>query len=761
MKLELNTENYFDVHNAYDARSNDELSETEEVPLAEERTIAQERSLAEERSLAGDILYTGTPSNDNRLKYDQNRTTEILLDEPVEPENEDCGSDIVPPDTTDLHGKKKITVPALISMTKVLFDRERLAFYSLLNRSLRNGTLHELTGWKFTTRVINKQVCSFPHVSYWRIDRENFYADVQVELKLSTTDGTKIWKGYIVCWCEFEDDEQFFARMEKAQTEQENKDPNQKTDSDSQQAGKRKLTIYLEELTDQVDRDPEEYEPLDKYLVPYATNRRVDQIAEKMWEKYHPAALTDPGERKAELLAEKMGLTIMHCPVYDHMGVDSMVFFKADRLSLGEDRTESDGKGGKRHIKAAHGVPEMIPANTIVVNSNRIRREYSSINIFHECYHHENHFLFYCLQELASNDFRQVPTREVIVDENEEVTDSVYFMEKQANRGSMGLMLPATDTRRMIAAECGKVKEYANTGELYETAGMQMGKTLALPDFRIRMRMIQLGHIEAKGAMNRANRVSIEPFAFDKDAWRDSDHTFIIDEKRVNGLAGKSLELQMLLDNGKYVYADGHVARNLPEFVRWDQAKERYFLTDKAKKNVDKCCLRFEQRYVQRNVGTYVYGRMYYDADYLKQNEFYLSDIINQNQVDELDARDLFEEMFPTDFKAAIKQLQKKNKCSNATLAADLKMDDSTFARALDNPRQYRNEDFLTILCLYFKLPDWISRLLFKRAHFQLDEDDKRHRAILHILRSQSNDGIEAANAYLKKVGQETLRFSF
>ena len=32
-----------------------------------------------------------------------------------------------------------------------------------------------------------------------------------------------------------------------------------------------------------------------------------------------------------------------------------------------------------------------------------------------------------------------------------------------------------------------------------------------------------------------------------------------------------------------------------------------------------------------------------------------------------------------------------------------------------------------------------------------LDEEDKRHEAILHILRVQTEDGIEAANEYLCK----------
>lgn len=41
--------------------------------------------------------------------------------------------------------------------------------------------------------------------------------------------------------------------------------------------------------------------------------------------------------------------------------------------------------------------------------------------------------------------------------------------------------------------------------------------------------------------------------------------------------------------------------------------------------------------------------------------------------------------------------------------------------------------------------------MLFKRAHIQLDEDDRRHQVLQHILRDQSIDGLNAANDYLKE----------
>ena len=648
----------------------------------------------------------------------------ISVEDPEEPAETDCSDDSVPSDITDTNGKKKVQVPQLTSATKVLFDKYRLSFYSYLNRCRRNGTMESLIGSRVINTVINREVVTFPSVSYWRIDRENFYADVSVELKLKTPCGIRLWKGFLVCWCTF--------------------DPG--------------LSIDIVDLTDSVDRDRKEFDLLSNYLVPYSTNQRVDEIAEEIWKEYCEEALTDPRKRNANVLAEKMGLSIMHHPVYEHRGVDSILFFKEDYLSLGEDRYEKGKDGKKKRIKAKSGKPIVIPENTIVVNSNRIKQEYSSFNIFHECFHFQEHYLFYCLQELASNDFRQVPTKEIIIDEDEEHKDSIYFMEKQADRGGMGLMMPATDTRRLINDECGKVNEYHHIGELYDAAGSAMGKRLALPDFRIRMRMIQLGHIDAKGALNYVRKEKIEPFAFDHDAWRSNDHTFIIDEYKVKALRKKNKDFEILMEDGRYVYADGHVVRNHPEFVRWDQEKKRFFLTEWAKAHADKCCLRFVQKYVQRNVGRYVYGRMYYDADYVKQCEFYLSDLINEQQMSLPDAQFVFEKNFPETFKEAFEDLMHKNHETQETMADRLGTTRRSLREWLKDPERKISADFIVYVSQLWKLPDFISSMLLESAGIYLNKRDPRNRALEYIRTTMWDQGIDAANTFLRNNHMEMLR---
>lgn len=657
-------------------------------------------------------------------EQDQEKLYPVRLKDLEEPIQEDCSSDAIPYRTTDMEGKKKVLVPELISMTKVLFDNYRLPLYSYLNRCLRNGNLAGLVGSRILNDRIRSDVCNFPHVTYWRIDRENFYADVEVELKLKTPVGTQIWKGYLVCWCAFEG----------------------------------KFICSIEELTDNVDRKGDGYDQLSKYLVPYSTNKRMDQIAEDLWRRYLPEALTDPGRRVAEELAKRMGLTIEYHPIYEHRRmVDSVVFFKEDRLNIGEDRVEKSSDGKERRIKADTSEEVMIPANTIVVNTNRISRDYSAFNIFHECIHFEEHYLFFRLQELDSNDLRQVKTREIVIDKDEVIKDAIYFMEKQANRGAYGLMMPETHTRELIRTECRNAENYRHVGEKFELAGIAIGKTLHLPHFRIRARMVQLGNIEAKGALNYIRKDKIEPFAFDRDSWREEQHTFVIDELTVNALRRTNPDFEQVMKSGRFVYADGHVILNDPKYVKRGK-DDKFALTDEALKHVDDCCLRFVRLYVQQNVGRYVYGRLYYDSDLQKRTEFYLSDYINQKQMSLPDAKYHYKRDFPETFKEAFEDLMRKNGETQETMADKLGTTSKSLRDWLNDPEHKITLDFVVIVALMWKLPDWITRLLIESAGKQINERNPRHRDLDYIIDIMWDQGIEEANKYLTSHGHEILR---
>ena len=167
------------------------------------------------------------------------------------PVPEDCSTDLVPNVAANKKGKRVIEVPILTSMTKYLFDsdlgNQRLPMYTFLNRLLRSGILSQIVGVKVLNKVINRQACDFPNVTYWKISREEFYADVSVHLTLETTMGTCEWYGVLICLCEFSIDGLF---------------------------------CEIEELANNVDRESQGYIMLSPFLIPYYKNKMVDEEAE-------------------------------------------------------------------------------------------------------------------------------------------------------------------------------------------------------------------------------------------------------------------------------------------------------------------------------------------------------------------------------------------------------------------------------------------------------------------------------------------------
>lgn len=636
-----------------------------------------------------------------------------------------CDSAALPQGIENSEGKRVIEIPDFDTMTQFMMSKngadKRLTLYTYLNDLLRKGRLSGIVGFQIMNRVINRKACEFTDFRYWEFDRHDFIADISVTLTLKSKEGTREWKGVLVCYCGFS--HQFY--------------------------------LTVEELVKRTDRAEEGYVPLDNHLIQVYKGYQIDQEAEMMWRRYKlQEALTEPGKRDARSLAAAMGLTVLRLPIYEHKGLNSILFFEAGTIFVGADRIEKDEDGREIVYKDDFGEPMEIPANTIVINENRVEEQYEDFPIFHECYHYEKHYKAFRLQKLTSSDTRVIRRKRVIIDRNTKNKDYLFLMENQADRAAHGLWMPATDTRYRIAAKLSQVKNYSHNGELYESVGLSVAFQLGIPHFRMRARMIQLGCPEAKGILHYIERKRIRPFAFDPESLRAEELTFVITPAKIRNLCKESDEFKAVSDSRKYVYAEGHMVFNDPLFVQCNG--DGYKLTDFAIANVDVCCLRFVRIYVQKNLGEYVLGRMYMDAEYVERTMFYLKDYLKTPDTStEFAAKKAYKAAFPLNFKEAVEMLKKqsrtqKGESTNEQIAEYLHMATRTFTDSLTNPAMHTNPDFVLALCLYFRLPDWLSLLLFRRAGAMLDEDNPRHAAFMHILRAQSCDGLEAADEYLK-----------
>lgn len=657
------------------------------------------------------------------------------------PINEDCAKQGIPEDAEMPNGEEAIRVPVAKTMTDYLWDRYNLAMYSFVNGFLRRGELGRITG----CRVLNKKwfnretLHRSKRVDYWKVDRNSFYADVPVTLDLTTPFGLVQWKGYICFWCEF----------------------NQEFDCE------------LVDLTAKPERNG--YDTLNKFLVPVYDNKKIDYLAQKMWEDFGiPKGMTDPEARNPFLLAHRMGFRIFYCKFHERGKVSSVFFFGNGEMEVDGDVWEVDENGKKALIKKFDRTPFHVPEGSILVNENIICFKYLSMKIYHECIHGQWHYLYSRLQALTNNDPTNLETKLVKKEDYKTSDDPLYFMEKQAKRGAFGLDMPRDATLRLIEDGERRIRDFKNGGDRYEKIGAEIMRAYKEPDFFVRARMIQLGRVQAYGSFNWADKKRIEAYGFSATAFEDyiaDDEeviTYRVDHCDVNRISKENENLRKLIENRTYIYVPGHVVFNDARFVHYVNGEWK--LTDLAAKAVDECCIRFVQVYVQEYPGRFVFDRMYYDAEYYAQTKLYLNAFYDELEKhpeshgvkredihDDFDAKDSYGKDYPMDFYEGIKQLLKFNKISLSKMAEDFDMSDDTLKRRLQNPRDYKDVDFLTEICLYFKLPDWHSRLIFKRAKVQLDEDNKRDKIIQDILRGRSCDGIDAANEILQKYGEVKL----
>lgn len=659
------------------------------------------------------------------------------------PINESCARSGIPANAELPDGRKATYIPVAKTMTDFLWDRYLLAMYGYVNALLRRGELTSITGIKAQNRWFNHETLHLSkRVNYWKIDRKAFYADVPVRLDLATPYGTKYWHGFICFWCEFGEE----------------------------------FDCEIIDLTHEPERDG--FDVLNKFLFPVFNNRRIDYLTQQMWKAYGiPEGLTDPEARNAFLLAHRMGYRIFYCRFHQRGKISSVFFFGDGDMEVESDVYEVDENGKKSLVRKFNRTPFHVPAGSILVNENLIRFKYLKMKIYHECIHGQWHYCYYRLQRLTNNDPTYLQMKLIPQEEYKASDDPLYFMEKQAKRGQFGLDMPRESTLKLIEEGERNISNFKNGGDRYEKIGNEIIRTYGEPDFFVRTRMIQLGRVQAYGSYQKADRQRIEPYGFSEAAfsdfwnWLDDDGmiTYKIDECEVRRICKENEAFRELLESHEYIYVPGHVVYNDPRFVEYRNGKWR--LTDLALSAIDECCIRFVQVFVQRYPGQYVYDRMYYDAEYYAQTKLYLEAFIeeldkhpdrhpgiNRDEIhDEYDARDYYGRDFPMDFYEGIKQLLKFNGISLSKMAEDLDMNEDTLKRRLRNPRDYRDADFLTEICLYFKLPDWHSKLIFKRARVHLDEDVKRDKIMQDILRGRSCDGIDAANEFLEKHGEKKL----
>lgn len=360
---------------------------------------------------------------------------------------------------------------------------------------------------------------------------------------------------------------------------------------------------------------------LTNHLIPILKKTEIEENSAALLRQYHYEGWCDVKENSPFVLAKNMGLKIKYLPLHKNQKTRSILFFRAGSITIDQ---HDNGQFPSIQHDGNHFVGkkiEQIDENTIVINTNAVHKDHSHLDVFHECVHYEWHYLFFRLQDMHSNDLRQIrKTRAVQIDRNtgrrKRKSDPLSWIEYQAIAGSFALWMPwGFMQKELDAYREAHHDSNNNRGAFFDGVSREIAMTYDIPKFRVRARFIRMGYIAARGALNYTDKRYIQPFAFDLDKG-SGNYTFFITREQVASEYKTNPEFRLLLNSGRFVYVDGHICLNDPQYVYQTQHGPR--LTKAALDRVDLCCLRFEDVYEQDDAYAFRYGRLNSDLEYNK-----------------------------------------------------------------------------------------------------------------------------------------------
>lgn len=612
--------------------------------------------------------------------------------------------------------QKTVLVPVIQTMKEYILLHDRQGIAAELCRQIVEGEV--TTGYDLDDIQVIPQAntCRFRHMSFWRASASSILADIDVGIDLLLQDGVI--------------------------------DDTVKADF--------RVTLHIDmdegeilecDIYGESEPKPErDLWLLSDYLVPILRKDEIETAAEELLEKYYPEALCGLKEHDAFEMAERMGLRVMTLPLYKQPRTKSILYFCEGEIPVCANPGDP-----------ANEASEMvrIPGNTIVINSSVIPKDSCHLSVYHECIHFDWHYLFYRLQDMHNNDVKGLKTRRVVKTEKRRGENPLLWMEWQARRGSYALMMPASAMQPEIKTALEETAHLNwHLGRRLDCAARRISHENDQRKYLVRARLIQLGHVMAKGALNYVDDRYIEPFAFSVEKGA-GDYTFVIDKKTAFAEYRDNPDFRAFLDSGAFIYADGHLCLNDPKYVVFASSGVR--LTKWANAHVDECCLRFLSVYEQCGVSEYRFGTLNSDEEY---NRHYL--MLGENDRDRakpvsfMEMSDIISSL-PRTFHGTLTTLMKIRRVTVEQLAEAAAMSEKTIKRLRSAERRDYTMDQIVALCIGLHLPPWLSCELMARAGLVL-RDIPEHRAYRYILDCLFMDRMEDVQRFLKENKLEPLK---
>lgn len=610
---------------------------------------------------------------------------------------------------------KTITVSQVQSMQDYILKHHKRMILGEINRQISGGTLREIAEKYGNNLTLRTGDCHFGNMSFWRHDTCTLLVDVVISAYVFRNNTVQVYNLYCELWVDMHIGMIFTCG----------------------ECG------YLQ------DKPERNMWMLSSYLVPILRKDEVEQGAEELLLRYCPNALEDVKEHDAYLLAARMGLQVERYPLYRKKGTLSMLFFCAGEITA--EKVDDDG--------CYLGVPYTvsIPAGTIVINTDAVHKDCCQLEIYHECIHYDWHYMFFRLQDMHNSDVNLLKAKRIVVQNARIPANPLKWMEWQARRGSFGLMMPLSMMEALVAREqARRTQTNHHAGQKFDGIARTIASEYNLPKFRVRARLLQMGHIAAKGALNYVDGRYIEPFAFSTGNG-DGNTSFVIDRKDVLNIYRENDSFRLQIQKGQYIYVDGHICINDSRFVRPTEKGVR--LTAWANAHVDQCCLRFNSVYEPCGVADYRFGAMNSDEVYNQHYMAFAQEKGLLSNKEQLTAMTRLISELPIAFPDALCYLMKLAHLTIEGMEERAGISARTISRMRTQERRDYSLDQVIAICIALQLPPWLSREMIAKAGYLL-RPIKQHQAYQLVLDCMFMDTVEDVQRFLVEAGCDKLRLN-
>ena len=341
-------------------------------------------------------------------------------------------------------------------------------------------------------------------------------------------------------------------------------------------------------------------------LIPIIPKADMEQEAERVLRKNKMGFAVDNCCRVAAMkLARNMRLTVIDVRLSKGRRIRGELYLHDATVKYYKD----DGTEAYMEVKAGTILYDSVACGT---------KERIEETIIHECIHYEEHFLFYklqreyndsiaflaCMDPRYANDTPEDAYEQWLEDESTGEPDlddaagarkkrsGVEWAEWQARELTPRVKMPGTQTKAKIESLIGRYSRYQHNSpaELYARIIPELARFYGVSWTTAKIRMIELGFEEARGARNFVDGSYVPPYTTStgRIAPGTSYDISLDDARRLYDI---DPAFKAIIDEGRFIYAESHYCLDDPRFI-WKDGNG-YHLTDEARKSIDSCCILF------------------------------------------------------------------------------------------------------------------------------------------------------------------------